>query len=62
MAKQTDMLKNKYSLVINGEIVRTSEKIKFLRGEFYLALGQGKKVWIEKEGQKIGFNGVKVKR
>lgn len=51
-----------YQLVVDGVVVREAEKIMYLRNEFYLALFEGKKVWIEREGQKIGFNGRKVKR
>lgn len=46
-----------YRLIIDGVVAKESDKIKFLRGQFYLALSEGKKVWIERDGKKVWFNG-----
>lgn len=51
-----------YQLIIDGEKVREAEKIIYLKGDFYLALSEGKNVWIEKDGKKVWFNGKEKKK
>ena len=50
-----------YDLMVNGIKVKSAEKIKYLKIEFYVALQERKKVWIERNGTKVAFNGRKIK-
>lgn len=61
LIETSEVLWTLYQLVIEGKIVKEAEKIIYLKNEFYLALSEGKNVWIEKEGKKVWFNGKEKK-
>ena len=46
-----------YDLVVDGKIIKSAEKIIYLKSYFYLLKAQQKNVWIERDGKKIWFNG-----
>ena len=46
-----------YDLVVDGKIIKSAEKIKYLKILFYQYLELKRDVWVERDGKKIWFNG-----